>query len=286
MARNLRAGWWKARGNARCSVLRVSTQRCRWATRLKDRARRREKVPDLGTLLVVPKIHSPLSGRWPFFLTHCTLTEGLLTNKSMRRQRLLKAAVLDQAERSRPMLAPSIVSSWRIDPAFLEFDLLQGGFINGTSTDTRKKLPCQGISFRLLVLPQRVDKRRSKYVRETLVIRFVSCSCFERVNVGRLRRLCVSDLVLNYTSYIFICQYFIFLNDKITKSIDKSYNFLFTDGQRKYTVQNNCKRNSKERVPRYSISISMKVFIKINQIKIHIICNTYMRLSSTWCASY
>lgn len=78
-----------------------------------------------------------------------------------------------------------------------------------------------------------------------------------------------------------MCQYFIFLNDKITKSIDKSCNFLFTDGQRKYTVQNNCKRSSKERVPRYSISISMKVFIKINQIKIHIICNTYMRLSST-----
>lgn len=78
-----------------------------------------------------------------------------------------------------------------------------------------------------------------------------------------------------------MCQYFIFLNDKITKSIDKSYNFFFTDGQRKYNVQNNCKRNSKERVPRYSISISMKVFIKIHQIKIHIICNTYMRLSST-----
>lgn len=79
-----------------------------------------------------------------------------------------------------------------------------------TSTDTRKKLPCQGISFRLLVLPQRVDKRRSKYVRETLVIRFVSCSCFKRVNVGCLRRLRVSDLVLNYTSYIFYVSVFHF----------------------------------------------------------------------------
>lgn len=158
---------------------------------------------------------------------------------------------------------------------------MQGGFINGTSTDTRKELPCRGISFGLLVLRQQVDKRRSKYACETLVIRFVNCSCFKCVNVGCLRRLRVSDLVLKYTSYIFYESIFHFLNDKTTKSMDKSYNFLFTDGQRKYTVQNNCKRNSKQRVPRYSISISMKIFIKINQIKIHIIRNTYMRLSIT-----
>lgn len=78
-----------------------------------------------------------------------------------------------------------------------------------------------------------------------------------------------------------MCQYFIFLNDKITKSIDKSYNFFLPMAKGSTLYKTIAKGIAKNEYLVIQFHEYMKVFIKIHQIKIHIICNTYMRLSST-----